>query len=88
MHAPPSHTTRSAFMAFICRSQPGVGVDGLMKAGRLDHLKAGPVIWVDAADSQPCIGTAGALTWHMKCSGKLFHSVCGRLRVHAHGRRA
>jgi hypothetical protein len=40
--------------------QPGVGVDGLMAAGKLDKLKNGPVYWVDSADSEPCIGTAGA----------------------------
>jgi acetylornithine deacetylase len=32
------------------------------------------VIWVDSADSQPCIGTAGAMQWHLKTTGKLFHS--------------
>jgi acetylornithine deacetylase len=37
-------------------------------------LKAGPVLWIDSADSQPCVGTAGSITWHLKASGKLFHS--------------
>ncbi len=54
--------------------QPGVGVDGLMAAGKLDKLKNGPLYWVDSADSQPCIGTAGAIQWHMKSLGRLFHS--------------
>ena len=35
---------------------PGVGVDKLVETGRLDHLKGGPVFWVDSADSQPCMG--------------------------------
>eukprot|EP01098_Paradermamoeba_levis_P015822 TRINITY_DN8246_c0_g2_i1.p1 TRINITY_DN8246_c0_g2~~TRINITY_DN8246_c0_g2_i1.p1 ORF type:complete len:421 (-),score=115.15 TRINITY_DN8246_c0_g2_i1:291-1511(-) len=53
---------------------PGVGVDMLLKNSKLDFLKKGPVYWVDSADSQPCIGTASAATWHLKVSGKLFHS--------------
>jgi len=32
------------------------------------------VIWVDCADSQPCLGTCGSLTWTLKATGKLFHS--------------
>lgn len=39
-----------------------------------DALKSGPVLWIDCADSQPCIGTAGSISWHLKATGKLFHS--------------
>merc|ERR1712137_56247 len=53
---------------------PGVGIDELMNQGRLSHLKNGPIIWVDCADSQPCIGTAAAMPWHLEFTGKLFHS--------------
>ena len=35
---------------------PGVGVDMLMKDGKLDHLKNGPIYWVDSADINPCMG--------------------------------
>ena len=52
----------------------GVGVDKLMAAGHIDECKSGPVLWVDASDSQPCMGTAGALPWHLTCHGKRFHS--------------
>lgn len=52
----------------------GVGVDKLMETGKMDHIKKGPVIWVDCSDTQPCIGTAGAVVWHLKAVGKLFHS--------------
>jgi acetylornithine deacetylase len=52
----------------------GLGVDQLAKEGYLDKLKSGPLFWIDAADSQPCIGTAGNLQWKMKVAGKLFHS--------------
>jgi len=52
----------------------GIGVDKLVQTGKLDHIKQGPVIWVDCADSQPCIGTAGSVTWFFKATGKLFHS--------------
>lgn len=52
----------------------GLGVDQLAKEGYLDGLISGPLFWIDAADSQPCIGTAGNLQWKMKVTGKLFHS--------------
>lgn len=52
----------------------GVGVDRLMETGKLDGIRSGPVLWVDSADSQPCIGTAGSLTWTLRANGKLFHS--------------
>jgi len=40
----------------------------------MDELKAGPLFWIDSADSQPCIGTAGVITWKFEVFGKLFHS--------------
>lgn len=43
-------------------------------AGKIDELKNGPVVWIDSADSQPCVGTAGVLQWHLKATGRLFHS--------------
>jgi acetylornithine deacetylase len=51
-----------------------VGVDMLVKEGKLEHLKKGPVFWCDSADSQPCIGTAAAIQWTLKATGYLFHS--------------
>ena len=62
------------FIASEEATGPGIGVDGLVENGELDHCKAGPVVWVDCADSQPCIGTAGAITWDLKCEGHRFHS--------------
>lgn len=50
------------------------GVESLVASGRLEALKSGPVFWVDSADSQPCMGTAGAIEWNLKCEGKIFHS--------------
>lgn len=43
----------------------GIGVDQLAKEGHMDELKGGPLFWIDSADSQPCIGTAGIerLVW-------------------------
>ena len=52
----------------------GVGIDQLLKDGKLERLKDGPVFWVDSADSHPCLGTASAAMWTLKCSGRLFHS--------------
>ena len=62
------------FIASEEANGPGIGVDGLVANGKMDHCKAGPVIWVDCADSQPCIGTAGAITWSLKAKGHRFHS--------------
>ena len=62
------------FIASEEANGPGVGVDGLVANGKLDHCKSGPVVWVDCADSQPCIGTAGAITWTLKAKGHRFHS--------------
>lgn len=52
----------------------GVGVDQLSKEHYLDDLRNGPVFWIDAADSQPCLGTAGNVQWKLTHHGKLFHS--------------
>ncbi|CAH0479315.1 unnamed protein product [Peronospora belbahrii] len=59
----------------------GVGVEMLMESGKLDFIKNGPVFWVDCSDSQPCIGTAGAITWTLKATGKLFHSGLPHLGI-------
>ena len=65
-------------MIFIANEEDsgflGVGVDQLVKEGYLDSLKNGPLFWIDSADSQPCIGTAGNMQWSLKGYGKLFHS--------------
>lgn len=55
-------------------SIPDVGVDMLYKDGKLDNLKNGPLYWIDTSDSQPCLGTASAAMWTLKCKGRLFHS--------------
>mmetsp|Transcript_13777 Transcript_13777/g.30386 ORF Transcript_13777/g.30386 Transcript_13777/m.30386 type:complete len:437 (-) Transcript_13777:1289-2599(-) len=69
---------RTIVVIFIANEEngsfPGVGVDQLAKEGYMDQLKNGPVFWIDAADCQPCIGTAGTAQWSMKAVGKLFHS--------------
>ena len=52
----------------------GIGVDQLDKEGYMECLKGGPLFWIDSADSQPCVGTAGNITWKLKVIGKLFHS--------------
>ena len=44
----------------------GIGIDELVAKGLLDHLRAGPLYWVDVADSQPCIGTGGIVAWQLK----------------------
>ncbi|KAK1930730.1 Acetylornithine deacetylase [Phytophthora citrophthora] len=61
----------------------GVGVETLMESGKIDFIKKGPVIWVDCSDSQPCIGTAGVITWTLKATGKLFHSGLPNLGINS-----
>ena len=53
---------------------PGVGIDALLKHGKLDRFKNGPIYWVDSADSHPCIGTASVAMWTLRAEGRLFHS--------------
>jgi len=69
---------RTLIVVFIANeennSHPGVGVDGLMSAGKLDIVRNGPLFWVDCADSQPCLGTCGMICWSLKVHGRLFHS--------------
>ena len=51
---------RSKIVLLFCSEEsmaiPGVGVDKLVETGKLDHLKGGPLFWVDSADSNPCMG--------------------------------
>lgn len=68
---------RSVIVLFIAGEEggeAGVGVDCVVDSGKLDACKAGPVYWVDSADSQPCCGTSGMMSWSVKCSGRVFHS--------------
>lgn len=46
----------------------------LLRDGKLDDLKNGPLYWVDTSDSQPCLGCASAAMWTLTCTGRLFHS--------------
>ena len=39
----------------------GVGADQLLKDGKLECCKNGPIFWVDAADTDPCIGNCVVL---------------------------
>ena len=68
---------RSVVALFIVGEEggeAGVGVDMVVASGAIDELKNGTCYWIDSADSQPCTGTAGALQWHLKATGRLFHS--------------
>ncbi|KAI9916481.1 hypothetical protein PsorP6_016806 [Peronosclerospora sorghi] len=60
---------------------PGVGIEKLMESGKLDFIKNGPVIWVDCSDCQPCIRTAGVISWTLKATGKLFHNGLPHLGI-------
>jgi len=55
-------------------AEEGVGIDELVKQKELDHLRHGPLFWVDSANFGPTMGTAGMLTWQLTVNGKKFHS--------------
>mmetsp|Transcript_67346 Transcript_67346/g.161473 ORF Transcript_67346/g.161473 Transcript_67346/m.161473 type:complete len:544 (-) Transcript_67346:51-1682(-) len=68
---------RSVIAVFIAAEEGAevdVGVDMVMKYGKINDARNGPVFWVDSADSQPCIGCCGVLAWTLKCKGRLIHS--------------
>lgn len=52
----------------------GIGVGKLVKDGKLEHLKNGPLYWIDSADFGPTIGTGGMATWRLMVEGKVAHS--------------
>ena len=45
-----------------------------MRRGKIEHLKNGPIYWLDSADIQPSIGSGSGIGWSLKVKGKLFHS--------------
>jgi len=69
---------KSIVVLFIAAEEGGefgVGVDAVVDAGKLSELAGGwPAYWIDSADSQPCAGAYGALSWTLKAVGRLFHS--------------
>ena len=52
----------------------GVGIAQLVKDGKLEHLKEGPLYWIDSANFGPTLGTAGMATWRLVVEGKVAHS--------------
>jgi len=64
-------------------AEVGVGIDGLQTAGKLDELKNGTCLWIDASDSEPCMGTAGTIQWHLTATGKRFHSGLPHLGINS-----
>ncbi|MBI3756897.1 MAG: M20/M25/M40 family metallo-hydrolase [Deltaproteobacteria bacterium] len=52
----------------------GVGINSLVKEGKLAHLKDGPLYWLDSANFGPTIGTGGMSTWRLVVEGKVSHS--------------
>jgi len=52
----------------------GVGINRLVKDGKLAHLQNGPLYWIDSANFGPTIGTGGMATWRLVAEGKVAHS--------------
>lgn len=77
----------SVVAVFICNEEDSsvenIGVEALNKAGLISHLNRGPMFWVDSADTNPCIGTAAAITWQLTARGRLFHSGLQHLAINA-----
>ena len=77
----------SVVVVFICNEENStitdISIDRLEKEGYLSVLKNGPVFWIDSADSQPCIGTAGGVQWELNVTGKAFHSGLPHLGINA-----
>eukprot|EP00949_MAST-11_sp_MAST-11-sp1_P003943 g3943.t1 len=77
---------RSIVVLFICGEEggeAGVGIDMVVENKGIEELKNGVIFWVDCADSQPCCGTAGSLTWSLKSTGRRFHSGLPHLAVNS-----
>ena len=55
---------------------PGVGIDQLLKDGRLEKFKNGPIFWVDSADMNPRIGNNIIVTL------LLFPDSCAQQQMH------
>jgi acetylornithine deacetylase len=64
----------AVFIAAEEGGETGVGVDMVVKNGKMESCKQGPVYWVDSADSNPCCGTCGTMSWSLTAKGRLFHS--------------
>jgi acetylornithine deacetylase len=52
----------------------GVGVDEVIKNGKMAHLKKGFMYWIDTSDTHPCIGTAAMTSWKLHVKGMMGHS--------------
>mmetsp|Transcript_12645 Transcript_12645/g.28289 ORF Transcript_12645/g.28289 Transcript_12645/m.28289 type:complete len:435 (+) Transcript_12645:656-1960(+) len=64
---------RSVIAVFISDEECGDGKTGLepvVADGCLAKAKAGPMYWVDVAETQPCIGTGGVTTWELTAEGR------------------
>jgi len=70
--------SKTIVVVFIANEEnsdiPDIGVDGLIKNGKMAHLKKGYMYWIDASDTHPCIGTASMASWKLKVQGLMGHS--------------
>jgi len=70
-----SYTLVFVFIANEENSEiPDIGVDGLVKNGKIAHLKNGPMYWIDSSDHEPCIGTGTMMPWELIAKGRQGHS--------------
>jgi len=60
-----------------------VGIDALVKNGKLSHLKNGWGYWIDTSDSQPCLGTASSVGWSITAYGHQGHSGLPQKAINA-----
>jgi acetylornithine deacetylase len=57
-----------------------------VQKGHLKELANGPVYWVDSADSQPCIGTGGVVSWLVTLHNHFQVNHCLRRSLKAKGK--
>lgn len=55
-------------------STHGVGIGRLVRDGRLDAFKNGPLYWIDSTDFGPTTATAGLGLWRLVVEGQAAHS--------------
>lgn len=54
--------------------RPELGLDYVVGAGKLAHLRGQPMYWLDSADFGPTVGTAGNAVWELTATGVPGHS--------------
>jgi len=74
-----NHKIVVVFFAGYEGGESGIGADGLLEARTLDCLKNGPVFWLGAGGSAPCMSTTGTIGWTIRAKGLKDPKGCTQL---------